>query len=1179
MTIQAITAQILALTAEDSVLLWLLKMTLLLSLAWVLHFALNRANPRWRVFLWRATCVGLMLLTVADAWRSYASVKFETATMSVSRSLDAPPGLNESNETAPASANDFSAGLGVADTEISEVNLHGSMTKSGDLPTALPQKKDNDSNWSLKKHVREISVWIWLIGVALLLTRLMVGSLLIRRVIKRSRTVPHWVLEPANQLANRMRLSPVEIVSSDHISSPIVVGGFRKTILLPSSLCREDYRREMRSILSHELAHVRRHDLAWNWLLHLIATFLWPHPAIWRIRSAHVAACELVADIESAQTIGDTNAYRRTLAMVALQANGSPVSGLAMARSSCVRRRIQLLPDTIQFQNLKRPLLFVAILMTVTIAIGIGGMRVVLANPPEQEKDGSTETEATPEAGDAKQPDEKKMSIAVVDADGKPVPDVELTAALGGGGFGKIDHENGQAIIDINRFDADYFAVRAKAPGFVPLKATWRQVNQTRPIPPEFTFKMEAGTTIGCTINNEEGQPIKGVIVRVLVPGNENDMPRVDIWDHKEVTDEHGRWQCNIVPKKLNDVWLRLEHPDYISDNHYGATIKPSIDQLRDLSGDMVMKKGITLTGRVVGDDGSPLAGVSVFQGEDRFGSNFPSTTTDLDGNFRFSNCQPGPMVLTISQAGFAPELRKLDISTTIKPLNIQLKKGQLLTVKVVDGDGNPISGVWLAADTWQGCRSLCDAGIPRETDINGLWSWAWAPMDAVEFDILKRGYMVIRNQELTAREKPYEIVLKKPLRLSGKVIDKETRKPVEDFSIVSGTKYNRSQVSWNNRSKKDFHGGSFEFTFGEPRQFLMRITAPGYLPATSRLFDTTDDDHGDVSYDFELSKGQDVAGSVVMPDGSPAAKAQVALAINENGASRFRIQDGRFQRGATVVETDLRGQFSFPPVENDYVVIVHHEAGFAEVSRKQLEAKTQIKLAQWSAIEGVAKTGRDVDPDVRMNVGCIQDVPVYSMNFTVRTDQNGRFRLTRVPPNMTFQISKPVRIGNSSMYSHGIWLQTESGKTHHVQVGGTGRPLIGKVVVPGTDSNKLTSTNVSALTGAPALPADYDQMTDEEHRDWHRTWVASTSLRDRRLMSSLRFPIRLNQDGTFRIDDVPAGHYNLNIDLRLEIEPGKQFAGKFLGNIRKRIEVKPMKKGRSDKAQLLGILKPDESE
>ena len=79
--------------------------------------------------------------------------------------------------------------------------------------------------------------------------------------------------------------------------------------------------------------------------------------------------------------------------------------------------------------------------------------------------------------------------------------------------------------------------------------------------------------------------------------------------------------------------------------------------------------------------------------------------------------------------------------------------------------------------------------------------------------------------------------------------------------------------------------------------------------------------------------------------------------------------------------------------------------------------------------------------------------------------------------------------------------------------------------------------------------------------------------------MSSLRFPIRLNQDGTFRIDDVPAGHYNLNIDLRLEIEPGKQFAGKFLGNIRKRIEVKPMKNGRSDKAQLLGILKPDESQ
>lgn len=38
----------------------LLKMTLFLSLAWVLRFALWQANPRWRVLLWRRVAVGLV---------------------------------------------------------------------------------------------------------------------------------------------------------------------------------------------------------------------------------------------------------------------------------------------------------------------------------------------------------------------------------------------------------------------------------------------------------------------------------------------------------------------------------------------------------------------------------------------------------------------------------------------------------------------------------------------------------------------------------------------------------------------------------------------------------------------------------------------------------------------------------------------------------------------------------------------------------------------------------------------------------------------------------------------------------------------------------------------------------------------------------------------------------------
>jgi hypothetical protein len=42
----------------------LIKATLLLAVAWLLHFSFARANPRWRTLLWRGIAVGILLMVV-----------------------------------------------------------------------------------------------------------------------------------------------------------------------------------------------------------------------------------------------------------------------------------------------------------------------------------------------------------------------------------------------------------------------------------------------------------------------------------------------------------------------------------------------------------------------------------------------------------------------------------------------------------------------------------------------------------------------------------------------------------------------------------------------------------------------------------------------------------------------------------------------------------------------------------------------------------------------------------------------------------------------------------------------------------------------------------------------------------------------------------------------------------
>ena len=40
------------------------KATAILAAAWLMHFALARMNPRWRMFLWRGTAVGLVIVGI-----------------------------------------------------------------------------------------------------------------------------------------------------------------------------------------------------------------------------------------------------------------------------------------------------------------------------------------------------------------------------------------------------------------------------------------------------------------------------------------------------------------------------------------------------------------------------------------------------------------------------------------------------------------------------------------------------------------------------------------------------------------------------------------------------------------------------------------------------------------------------------------------------------------------------------------------------------------------------------------------------------------------------------------------------------------------------------------------------------------------------------------------------------
>lgn len=88
----------------------------------------------------------------------------------------------------------------------------------------------------------------------------------------------------------------VELRNSESCSTPLVVGVWRPVLLLPSAVLDRLSMAQLRSVLIHELHHVRRWDGLVNLLQGLLGAVYFFHPAVWwanrRIRQLREDACD-----------------------------------------------------------------------------------------------------------------------------------------------------------------------------------------------------------------------------------------------------------------------------------------------------------------------------------------------------------------------------------------------------------------------------------------------------------------------------------------------------------------------------------------------------------------------------------------------------------------------------------------------------------------------------------------------------------------------------------------------------------------------------------------------------------------------------------------------------------------------------------------------------------------------
>jgi TonB family protein len=292
---------------------WALKVTVVFAAAWVAAGALRGAAASARHAVWAAAILcGLLLPALQLAVPSWA----------VAGPADLP-------------------GLW---------NIEGAIGATGTSMPSLPASSINAVAPSGSLPLTRVVLWVWIAGMGLLLLRLVWGVVSLLWTAARCQPVfdervLRAVIDCAREAGETRAIRVLAARSAT--AMPMTWGLFSPRILLPSScsIWPED---QLRLVLAHELAHVRRFDWALQVLSEFARALYWFHPLAWtaarKLREESERACD-DAVIRAGQ---DSSHYASVLLELARTSTPHALSwsaGLAMARPTNLERRFTAMLD------------------------------------------------------------------------------------------------------------------------------------------------------------------------------------------------------------------------------------------------------------------------------------------------------------------------------------------------------------------------------------------------------------------------------------------------------------------------------------------------------------------------------------------------------------------------------------------------------------------------------------------------------------------------------------------------------------------------------------------------------------------------------------------------------------------------------------------------------------------
>ena len=344
----------------------LAKATVLLIAVSLLDLAMVRRAAAMRHRLWVTAFLGLLFLPLL----SFVVPEYRLAVLPAQWIAGTPTSPEKDNsfekisqETSSKSSTNSSLEAMQLASQSSSEDMRQSPSPSASLPFAQAESEIGvDSYWSLASREfataqsTRVAVWlpsigliafVWCFGVLVAIVPLLLGMFRIRVLERCSPSIsdqePRSNLdELCQKLGIRRR---VELLETNQSIVPMTWGVRRPVVLLPAAW-RDWEALRCRSVLLHELAHVKRLDVLYQSIARVACSLFWFHPLAWyalsRLRVERELACDdcvLMAGERPSQ-------YAQQLLSIALEYQSLALPpAVAIVQRSGLEKRVHAMLD------------------------------------------------------------------------------------------------------------------------------------------------------------------------------------------------------------------------------------------------------------------------------------------------------------------------------------------------------------------------------------------------------------------------------------------------------------------------------------------------------------------------------------------------------------------------------------------------------------------------------------------------------------------------------------------------------------------------------------------------------------------------------------------------------------------------------------------------------------------